>query len=87
MLSGGIVIIMSEGTKNEVARLRNRIALEYQAAMRAMHDPAIVMPHQFITKRMELISDLQEQLVPLVGAQQATRLTWEAMEEGGSVES
>jgi hypothetical protein len=77
------VVTRIESNQSEVACLRTRIMLEYQAAMRAIHDPAIVAPHQFITKRMELISDLQEQLVPLVGAQQATRVTWEAMEEGG----
>ena len=76
-----------ESNQSEVACLRTRIMLEYQAAMRAMHDSALTAPHLFITKRMETISDLQEQLVPLVGAQQATRVTWEAMEEGGSVES
>lgn len=71
-----------DSNKSEVARLRNQIALEYQTAMRAMHDPAITAPHLFITKRMEVISDCEEQLVSLVGAQNATRLIWEAMEEG-----
>jgi hypothetical protein len=75
-----------ENAKSEVARLRNRITLEYQAAMRAMHDSAVVAPHQFITKRLECISEIQEQLVPLVGAHQATRLTWEVLEEGSKGE-
>jgi hypothetical protein len=75
-----------ESNQSEVACLRTRIMLEYQAAMRAMHDPAMVTPHSSITKRMELISDLQEQLISLVGAQQATRVTWEALEEGSKGE-
>ncbi len=81
-----LVVARIDSNRSEVARLRNRIMLEYQAAMRAMHDPAIVAPHRFITQRMEAISDLEEQLVLFVGAQNATRLTWEALEEGSKGE-
>ena len=72
--------------RSEVARIRQQIILEIQACERVFHELAIIAPHQFITKRLEAISDYQAQLVPIVGAEAATKITFEAMEEGGSVE-
>jgi hypothetical protein len=69
--------------KSEVARLRREISLSYQACLRALNSPAITAPHSFITARMEKISDCQEQLVSLVGADAATRITAQAMKETG----
>ena len=45
-----------ESNTSDVARLRNQIILEYQAAMRALHDPAIKAPHLFITLAFRLNS-------------------------------
>lgn len=40
---------------SELARLRQQIALEYEAAERALHSPTITAPHAFITQRMERV--------------------------------
>ena len=40
---------------SELARLRQQIALEYEAAERALHSPAITAPHAFLTQRMERV--------------------------------
>lgn len=68
---------------SEVARLRREIALSYEAAARVFESPGIIAPHSFITARMERISDIEAQLVDLVGADEATRLTIEAMRGAG----
>jgi hypothetical protein len=53
--------------KHEVARLRQRIALEYEAAMRGPTSPAITAPHEFITARIEEhIAECHEKLQALV---------------------
>jgi len=70
-------------SESEVARLRREISLSYQACLRALEAPAITAPHSFITARMEKISDCQEQLVSLVGADAATSITAQAMKEAG----
>ena len=38
---------------SEIARLRQQIEQEYEAAQRALHSPAIATPHAYITARME----------------------------------
>ncbi len=75
---GKHIDIMSQ---SEIARLRREIMLSYQACLRALDSPAITAPHSFITARMEKMSDCQEQLVGLVGADAATRITAQAMKE------
>lgn len=44
---------MINNNNSEIARLRQQIAVEYEAAERALHSPTITAPHEFITKRME----------------------------------
>jgi len=68
-------------SESEVARLRREIALSYQACLRVFESPAITTPHSFITARMEKIAKFQEQLVDLVGADAATRITAQAISE------
>jgi len=51
--------------KHDVARLRQRIALEYEAAMRGPTSLAITAPHEFITARMEHIAECHEKLQAL----------------------
>lgn len=60
--------------KSEVARLRQRIEEEYTAAQRALHAPAMVAKHEFITKRMESMQHAHEELQALVGDEEAIRL-------------
>ena len=70
-------------SESEVARLRREIALSYQACLRVFESPSVTAPHSFITARMERISDCQTQLVDLVGADAATRITAQALCEAG----
>jgi hypothetical protein len=66
---------------SEIARLRQRIAEEYEAAMRGLTGFAYgSVKHQFITKRMEQIGACHETLQHLVGEQEATRLLAETLE-------
>ena len=60
---------------SEIARLRQRIAEEYEAAMRGLSGLAYgTATHEFITKRMEQIGTCHETLQRLVGEQEATRM-------------
>lgn len=70
-------------SESEVARLRQEIMLSYQACLRVFESPSITAPHDFITARMERISDCQVHLVDLVGADAATRITAQALCEAG----
>ena len=73
-------------SESEVARLRREIALSYQACLRVFESPSITAPHSFITARMEKIAECQEQLVDLVGADAATRITAQAISEAAEEE-
>ncbi len=60
---------------SEIARLRQRIAEEYEAAMRGLSGLAYgTATHEFITKRMEQMGACHETLQRLVGEQEATRM-------------
>jgi hypothetical protein len=64
-----------ESTGSDVARLLRQIDAEYQAAQWGLSGLAQgTAQHEFITKRMERIEDAREQLVQLVGEDQATEL-------------
>jgi hypothetical protein len=68
--------------KSEVARLREQIALEYQAAHRALHAPAQgAAVHQFISARLERMGELHQDLQKVVGEQEATKLLVQTIEE------
>jgi hypothetical protein len=60
--------------KSDVARLRQQIADEYEAAQRGLTGPAIVSRHDFIAARMEGIARCHDELVELVGEQEAMEL-------------
>ena len=66
--------------KSEVARLRESIRLSYEAAQCALYDPAMVGKHEFITKRMENMQQAHAQLQTIVGADEATRLLVQTLE-------
>lgn len=59
---------MSETNKSEIARLREQIALEYQASQRLLTDLTATGRHEFINKRQENIAryfeDLQQYMSP-----------------------
>jgi hypothetical protein len=66
---------------SEIARLRQRIAEEYEAAMRGLSGLAYgTATHEFITKRMEQMGVCHETLKQLVGEQEAARMLAEALE-------
>jgi hypothetical protein len=68
---------------SDVARLRQRIALEYEAAMRGLTGLAITAPHEFITARMERIADCHQELQALVGEPAAIQVVAQALERAG----
>lgn len=64
--------------RSEVARLRQQIAQEYEAATRGLTGLASgTAQHRFITARMERIADHHQTLTHLVGVQEATRIVSE----------
>ena len=65
-------------SQSEIARIRQQIELEYEAAERALYGFAITAPHDFITARMERIHDLHVELTQHVGENEATRLLCES---------
>jgi len=67
--------------RSEIARLRQRIAEEYEAATRGLTGLATgFATHQFITQRMEHIGTYHEALQHLVGEQEAIRIVAETLE-------
>jgi hypothetical protein len=60
--------------QSEVARLMQQMALEYQAAQRALESVALTATHEFITKRMENMSSIRDELARHVGEEAATRM-------------
>ncbi len=70
-------------SESEVARIRQQIAEEYQAAQAGLTGLASgVSRHQFITARMERLGQSFEQLSELVGSrQEAMKEVVEALEE------
>jgi len=67
--------------RSEVARLRQRITEEYEAAMHGLSGLAYgTAKHEFITRRMEQIGSCHETLKQLVGEQEATRMLTETLE-------
>ncbi len=71
----------AQDNKSEVARLRQRIAEEYEAATRGLTGLASgTAIHEFITRRMEQMGVCHETLKQLVGEQEATRMLTETLE-------
>jgi len=72
-------------SKSEVARIKRQIELEYEAAQRLMYGFAAgAGKHEFITARMENMGRCHEQLVTLVGEQEATKAFAQALEQAGN---
>lgn len=65
---------MSEPHKSEIARLREQIALEYQASRRVFTDVTATGRHTFITKRQENIARHFEDLQLYMSAEEAMQL-------------
>lgn len=67
-------------SKSEVARIRERIALEYQASQRVFTDFTPTANHEYITKRQENIGVCFEELSKLLSPQEAVLLVAETLE-------
>lgn len=65
---------------SEVARLRQQIQAEYEAAERGLSGLASgTTRHAFITARTERLARLHEQLTDMVGQEQATHILAQAI--------
>jgi hypothetical protein len=70
------------GGQSEVARLKAQIEAEAQAGRRALYGEALgTAQHQFITRRMERMGVLHEELGKLLPPEDAVRALIEAMEK------
>ena len=75
-------IYPKQGQQSEVARLRQQIALEYEAATRGLHGLALgTAQHAFITQRMENMAAHHVSLQRLVGVDEAAKLLAETLEQ------
>jgi len=63
---------------SEIARLRQQIALEYEAAQRGANGLAATSRHDFIVKRQQNIWNYRQDLACLVGETEATRIMCES---------
>lgn len=69
-----------ERNESDVRRLLRTIDLEYQAAHLALSGLCIgTSMHEFITARMERIENTRQELVDIVGPDEATRLVVDQM--------
>ena len=70
------------GPGNEVAQLRQRIRLEYEAAQRGLSGTAQgTAQHAFITQRMENMGAYYKALKQLIGEPGATRILVEVLDQ------
>ncbi len=66
--------------QSEVARLKEQIACEYQAAQAGLSGLAAgTSQHAFITAKIENIERCREQLSTLIGSEEAARLVNETL--------
>jgi hypothetical protein len=72
-------MMQGSGNQSEVSRLIHQIDAEYTAARLAMAGYAEVARHEAITKRMENMGRLHEELMGIVGEEKATEALVRAM--------
>jgi hypothetical protein len=64
--------------KSEIARIREQIALEYEAAQQGVKGLAATSRHDFIVKRQQNIWHYTQELAVIVGEAEATRIMCES---------
>jgi len=64
---------------SEVARIRQQIAEEYAAARLGLEGTAITARHEFIAARMDAMGHSYDELVDILGEQEAIRLVAETI--------
>lgn len=67
--------------QSEVARIRQQIALEYEAVNRIFDQPAIVAKHEYIEARQARLGDHFESLRQIVPVDEAMQIFIEASDE------
>lgn len=65
---------------SEIARIKREIEQEQASAYQGMHGFAQMSQHEFITRRMQRMGELHEELKGLVGEEEAARILKQAME-------
>lgn len=74
-------------SQSEIAALREKIALECQASWRALHDlNSGTALHAFISARLQKMGKHHQQLVELVGEDEATEHLCEIWDEQARLE-
>lgn len=72
-------------SQSEVARIRQQIELEQQAAWLGLYGLAQgTAQHAFITAKMERIWELRDTLIPMVGEDEANRMMCESCERASN---
>jgi hypothetical protein len=80
----GFFSMNTEQNQSKVARLRERLEQEYQAAEWGLHGFAVgVSRHAFITAKMERMGECHQQLAKLIGTDAATRMLVEIIDGTG----
>jgi len=74
-------VLQQSGNSSEVARLREQMTREQEAARWALTGPTLgTARHWFINRRMERMGAYQEQLASLIGEQASMAVVMEIME-------
>ena len=68
--------------KSEVARIREQIALEYEAATRIFTQPSITARHDFIEHRQEKLSGYFQELTQLMSPEEAMQIFMQVEKKG-----
>jgi predicted GTPase len=72
---------MPQGNQSDVARIRKQIEQEQQSAVWAMTAPQVgALKHSFISRRMERIGQLHDELKKCVGERKANDILMATME-------
>lgn len=76
---------MTQHNQSDVARVKAQIEAEIQAAQWALSGASLgTAQHQFITRRMERMGILHEELKELVGEEEGVRLLVQVMDSNGT---
>lgn len=68
--------------QSEVARIKEQIALEYEAATRIFTQPGITTRHDFIEHRQEKLGDYFQELTQLMSPEEAMRIFMQIEKRG-----
>lgn len=71
---------MQDANVSNVARLKAELELTSAAARYGLYGPAIVARHPFITKKMERMGELHDELAEKIGERRADKFLIRAME-------